>query len=250
MTSQSDYIVTASGVIVWKTPEVHPLLKHTDTSHPDFLGKADELFSKGKAKGLPRICSENSEDACTWHYWSPLLHDEQKKTLVLTRLLREALPKDVSSQIFEAVPSAEVQFWPKLNPPASRSQKEGPSEPDVMIILGRRAMVLVEAKYQSPVSESTKYDRERDQVIRLLDVGSWHARQKNCDRIYVIVLQYGDHQTNAEEIVNRYAGKPEAIRRALDYRCDLTMADFRQLSRSVAFVRWPDPLDMRKVLES
>ena len=70
--SVCNYVVTESGVVVWKTPEAHPLLKHTDTCHPDFLRKAEELFSKGKAKGLPRICSQNSEDACTWYYFSPL----------------------------------------------------------------------------------------------------------------------------------------------------------------------------------
>ena len=119
-----------------------------------------------------------------------------------------------------------------------------------MITVGQQAVVLVEAKYGSDVSGRTTYDSERDQVIRLLDVGSWYAKQEKYDRSYVIVLQYGDHQTNAEEIVGRYLGKPEAIRQALSYRGDLTMADCRQLSRSVAFARWPDPLDMRTVLES
>ncbi len=250
MTSLGDYVVTTSGVMVWKTPEAHPLLKHTDTAHPEFLSKVAESFPKGKQKGLPKLCSENSEDACTWHYWSPLLHDEAKKTLMLTRLLREAFAGEVHSQVFEGVPSAKVRFWPKLNPPPSRPQREGASEPDVMITVGRQAVVLVEAKYRSPVSECTTYDAERDQVIRLLDVGSWYSKQQNCDRSYVIVLQYSEHQTNAEEVVGRYASRPESIRRALSYRRDLTMADCRQLSRSVAFVRWPDPFDMRKVLES
>ena len=67
-----DFVVSESGVIVWKTPEAHPLLKDTGTCHPDFRRKAEELFSKGKVRGLPRICSQNSEDACTWHYFSPL----------------------------------------------------------------------------------------------------------------------------------------------------------------------------------
>ena len=116
--------------------------------------------------------------------------------------------------------------------------------------------MLIEAKYKSGASEGTKYDVERDQLIRLLDVGSWYASPENPQNdsgghvpSYVIVLQYGDASINAEEVVSRYAGRPEAIQRALPYRTDLTTEDFRRLSRSVAFVRWPDPLDWRKVLE-
>ena len=56
------------------------------------------------------------------------------------------------------------------------------------------------------------------------------------------VLQYGDAQINAEKIVNRYAGQPEAIQKALPYRDDLTEADYNQLASALAFVRWPDPL--------
>jgi hypothetical protein len=108
----------------------------------------------------------------------------------------------------------------------------------------------VEAKYQSGVSKDTKYDETRDQVIRLIDIGSWYARQENLrdqdtDRYnsYVVVLQYGDAQINAEEVVDRYKGKPEAIEKALPYRSDLTATDYQRLCRSVAFVRWPDPLN-------
>jgi hypothetical protein len=168
----SDCVVSQSGVIVCKRPEAHPLLKGTDTKHTDFLKKAAECYSGGIPKGLPRICSENSEDACTWHYFSPLLHDEAERTRVLTQLLRDAFVDTIPTQVLEAVPSAELQFWPKLRPPPSRPQREGPSEPDVLIKLGREALVLLEAKYRSKVSERTSYDSERDQVIRLLDVGS------------------------------------------------------------------------------
>ena len=238
------YIVSASGVTVWNMPEEHPLLKHTDTKHPYFLNKATEVFPRGTPKGLPIICSENSEDACTWHYFSPLLSDESRRTEVLTRLLRDAFADGVPSSVFEAVISAELRFWPKLTPPPSRPNKEGPSESDVLFEIGRQALVLVEAKYKSPVSKSTKYDSARDQVIRLLDVGSYYAEQTQVDSCFVIVLQYGNHSINAEEIVSRYRGRPESIQRAIaHYRTDLTASDYPQMSRSVAFIQWADPMD-------
>ena len=245
-----DYVVSDSGVKVWTKPEAHPLLRHADTTHPSLRDKLAKTYSGGRVRGLPIILSENSEDACTWYYFSPLLRDCAGRIRVLERLIRQSFPETASPQVLDAVPFAELIFWPKLSPPPSRPQKEGASEPDVLIRLGNKGVVLVEAKYRSGVSECTKYDETRDQVIRLIDVGSWYAGQKDLrdqdtghHNSYVVVVQYGDAQTNAEEVVDRYRGKPEAIERALWYRSDLTDADYQRLGRSVAFVRWPAPLN-------
>ena len=198
----ADHVVTSSGVRVYKTPEAHPLLRHTDTTHPWFLDKFAETYSRGRVGGLPRILSENSEDARTWYYFSPLLSDREGRTKVLDRLIRQSFPDAVSTRVQDAIPSAEVALWPKLSPPPSRPQREGPSEPDVLIRLGEVGLVLVEAKFRSDVSERTTYDDTRDQVIRLMDVGSWHsvrgdAREQNegQSNCFVVVLQYGDAQT-------------------------------------------------------
>ena len=244
-----DYILSDTGVKVWRTPDTHPLLRHTYTTHPWLLNKLSETYSRGKVRGLSRILSENSEDARTWHYFSPLLRDGGERTQVLERLLTLSFPEAISPQLMDAIPSAELILWPKLSPPPSRPQKEGASEPDILIRLGNQGLVLVEAKCRSNVSEQTKYDETRDQVIRLIDVGSWQVRQENLrdqetghHNSYVIVLQYGDADINAQELVDRYAGNPGAIEKALSYRSDLTEADYQRLGRSVAFVRWPDPM--------
>ena len=90
------YVLSDSGVRVWTAPEAHPLLRHTDTAHPAFREKLAETYSRGKVKGLPRVLSENSEDACTWYYFSPLLHDESGKARVLTNLLTQSFPMTFS----------------------------------------------------------------------------------------------------------------------------------------------------------
>ncbi len=241
----SDFVISDSGVKDWTTPENHPLLQHTDTTHPAFLDKLAETYSRGKVKGLPRICSVNSEDARTWHYFSPLLFDAERKNTILTHLLSQAFPQMVPDSGLENVSCSDLKFWQKIEPPPSRLRyiREGASEPDLLIELSERTVVLLEAKFRSGVSKKTTKDKARDQVIRLIDVGSWYAKKHGHDCSYVIVLQYGSDQTNAEEVVNRYAGNPEAIQRALSYRSDLTEMDYQQLSRSVVFVRWPDPLD-------
>lgn len=239
----TNYLVSTSRARVWRRPEDHPLLKHTDTAHPALRGKLEEdTFPPRVAEGLPKILSENSEDARTWYYFSPLLNDEPQRTRVLTLLLRQSFAYALPPQAFKEIPRARLEFWPKLPPPPSRLHREGESEPDLLIKLGESAVVLVEAKCMSGVSEFTTYDRKRDQVIRLLDVGSWYARQEGYDCSCLLVLQYGHVQINAEKIINRYAGNPEAIRKALPYREELSDDDFAHLSRGLAFVRWPDPM--------
>ena len=71
-----DYVVSDSGVRVWKTPEAHLLLRHTDTTHPSLRDKLAETCSRGRVSGLPRVLSENSEDARTWHYFGSLLQED------------------------------------------------------------------------------------------------------------------------------------------------------------------------------
>lgn len=238
----SEFVVSASRAKVWKRPEDHPLLRHTDTTHPAFQGKLAERFPPSIAEGLPKVLSENSEDARTWYYFSPLLNDERQRTRVLTQLIRQSFFSAVPPQVFKDIPLATLQFWPQLSPPPSRPKVEEMSEPDLMIKLGQSAVIFVVARSQSGVSEFTTFDRNRDQVIRLIDAGSWYARQEGYDCSCVLVLQYGDAQINAEKIVNRYAGQPKAIAKALPYREDLSKDDFSQLARSLAYVRWPDPL--------
>ena len=201
-----------------------------------------ETFPPKIAEGLPKILSENSEDARTWYYFSPLVNDEPQRTRVLTLLLRQAFADALPPHAYKAIPSAKLEFWPKLPPPSTRPKTEGESEPDLLIRLGESALVLVEARCQSGVSEFSTFDRKRDQVIRLIDAGSWYARQEGYDCSCVLVLQYGDALINAAKIVNRYARHPEAIQKALPYRDDLSEDDFDQLARGLAFVRWPDPL--------
>ena len=236
----NDFLLSDTGIKVWRTPDCHPLLRSTNLAHTAFRAKLSETYSRGKVRGLPRILSRNSEDALTWFTFSPLITDVDRRYEVVGNLFEVAFPESDSGKVGTATHSAEMVFWPKLRPPPSRTVREGSSEPDIMIILGR-ALILVEAKYKSGISTNTTYDSTRDQVIRLVDVGSWHTKQKGLDDTYVVVLQYGDEATNAEEITAKYRFNPDAIRCALHYRDDLTESDFQRLASSISFVRWPDP---------
>jgi len=73
--NQERFLYSKTGVKVYLKPEYCPALGETNLSHPDFVRKAKEVFGQryGNIEGLPRICSENSEDAQTWIHFSPLL---------------------------------------------------------------------------------------------------------------------------------------------------------------------------------
>ena len=239
----AEFILSDSGGKVYTSPQFHPLLKQTDLEHDDVSRKLRrDVYRRGIVKGMSYLNSENSEDACTWFYFSSWLRDKKRRRRELQSLLKKAFPS-IDNKILNRSGDAEISFWPKLSPPPTRPWpiREGPSEPDLMVELGKEALVLVEAKYKSGISSKTTYDPRRDQIIRLIDVGSWHARSKGVGQIYVIALQYGVGHRNVEEFVRRYAGKPDAIKEALPYRTDLKKKDFENLSRSVAFVRCPDP---------
>lgn len=238
----SEFIVGPSNARVWKRPEDHPLLRETDTTHAALQAKLAERLSPRIAEGLPKILSEHSEDARTWYYFSPLLNDEPQRTRVLTNVVRQAFFGAVPPQVFKDIPGAVIEFWPRLPTPPIRPKAEPDAEPDLMIKLGQSAVIFVEAICQAGVSEFTNFDRGRDQVIRLVDTGSWYARDQGYDCCCVLVLQYGDAQTNAEKIVGRYAGQPKAIQKALPYRDDLAPADLEKLADAIAYLRWPDPL--------
>jgi len=254
--SADDFVASTGGVAVWRVPEAHPLLSRTDTSHPDLVRKAAEVFGSGPVKGLPRICSENSEDAATWFYFSPLLDDPRRKAWVLSRLLREACPREVDREVLNNLTQSQLHFWQGrdrgdyvLEVPPGLGAREGRTEVDVIVTIGDHALVFIEAKYRSGLSESTTYSPDRDQVIRNLDIGSWYARGR-FKHFYLVLLQYGDHPTNIETVVERYLRQPESIRRQLAHRDDLADDDLQRLSCSLGFVRWPDPLAWREVLMS
>jgi hypothetical protein len=80
-----------------------------------------------------------------------------------------------------------------------------------------------------------------------MDVGSWFAKER-CERFYFLIVQYGDHPSNAKDMVNHYLSCPDRIREKLPYRSDLTLQDLSVLSRSIGFVRWPDPMGWSHIL--
>jgi len=223
----NNYVISDSGVKVWRSPQFHPMLMHTNLQHPDFLRKAAETYPKGLVRGLPKICSENSEDARTWLLFSPLLEDRERREMVLGRLLSHAFPLEMATSGFRGLAGADLYFWHgketrdlELVAPGSLPFRQGLTEVDAIVTVSNELLLFVEAKYHSGVSSGVRHSSEWNQVIRNIDTGSWFARG-HFARFYFILLQYGDYSTSAESVVLRYKDRPTVLRKALAHREDL-----------------------------
>ena len=109
--NQERFLYSKTGVKVYLKPEYHPALKGTNLSHPDFVRKAKELFGDKheKASGLPKICSENSEDAQTWMHLSPLLSiSPQKRGNWLEAFLEKSLKRKAKHDLINMLPKAKL----------------------------------------------------------------------------------------------------------------------------------------------
>lgn len=250
MNDNGSFVTSDSGIVVWKSPKVHPLLSKTNINHPDFVRKTGEVFTRGRVRGLSRICSENSEDARTWLTFSPLLEDATLKVGNLKNLLIRSFPGAIEPETLQHLRQATLFFWhgkktPNmvLAPPSYLPFKQGLTEVDLIVTLESRIVVFIEAKYKSDVTPGVKNAPLWDQVIRNVDVGSWFALEHHFDRFYFILLQYGDHPSNAESVLLNYRDKPEVVKEALEHRKDLNDRQIEVLARSMAFARQSDPME-------
>lgn len=236
-----EWVLSKSGVKVYRKPKYHPQLKDTDLAHPDFIRKSKEVFPNGKAKGLPKICSENSEDAKTWHFFSPLIKaSPQDKERWLQNFLTRSLD-NFSLKNDENLGKSDILPWrgkeaePYYNPPPNLPYKEGKTEVDVTIKIPNEAIVFVEAKYKSSVSKRTKHDPDRDQIIRNIDIGTFYASNENLGFYFILLTEELDHKS--KKIYNYYKKDPQNIINKLQHRTDLKN-DPSQFDKILGHITW------------
>lgn len=247
---EEKFIISKSDVRVYTRPEYHPFLKGTDLTHKDFLRKMKKVFPNNIANGLPRICSDNSEDARTWYYFSPLLKapwNVKKKWLV--EFLETALQRRLNIELIKHLGSMELLFWrgreekPYYEPPPSLGVPEGRTEVDLSIRVPPYTMIFVEAKYKSEISFDTKHSVDRDQIIRNIDVGTHFAKKNNFQEFYFILLASPEN-TKSTERLYLYKKNPEKILSALPHRTDLCET-LKELTKRLGYLTWdqlPTPI--------
>ena len=148
------------------------------------ISKYDNQFSNMRTDKLNRMCSENSEDVLTWNVFKSLSQIDSK--LWLPNIFSKAFNVDFSYDTL-----IKINLWEEVKPPSSISEfhKEGDSEIDI-IIESEKFVWFIEAKYKSDISMDTTYNKNRDQLLRNIDVGSYYSG----DRDFYFSLLYFDEE--------------------------------------------------------
>jgi len=232
-----------TGVKVYLTPEYNPILKETNLSHPDIVRKAKECFGKeyGTVGGLPKICSENSEDAQTWGHFSPLLSMSPKKRGDwLTAFFEMSLGRSPNEDLVKALMKAELMFWrgrkeePVYSPPPNLGFPEGNTEVD-LTILAEKMIIFVEAKYHSEIETRTTYCPDRDQIIRNIDVGTYYAWDKELD--FYLILLASPNCVESIKCLRNYQVTPQNIVDGLPHRTDIPNK-LVQIAENLGLITW------------
>lgn len=241
--NDKEFVLSKKGVRVYLKPELHPALKGIDISHQDFRRKSREVFGKRHPDvcGLPKVCSENSEDALTWARFSPILSMPTKeKERVLQSFLETALKRQLDADLVGTLGRAELLFWrgkkekPFYSPPQTLKYKEANTEVDLTIML-EKSVIFVEAKYHSEISMNTTYCKDRDQVIRNIDVGTYYAWNRRLE-FYFLLLTTSETGKSVDKL-NYYRKNPGIIGKKLPHRTDIS-ANSGRIAEGLGWTTW------------
>lgn len=162
------------------------------------VDRYDPVFADMRASKIKHLHSANSEDAVTWNVFRSLR--QIKPEVWLPRLWQEAFPSVPCPSDLQAV----VRLWESVPPPLGllAGGDEGDSEIDV-VIEAPTWVWFIEAKYGSDISTGTTTRPERDQLLRNIDVGSYHAGV--CEFFFSLLI-WSDGRS------------PEGVKRLREYR--------------------------------
>jgi len=102
--------------------------------------------------------------------------------IVLKELLKRIIGKEIDQKNFSNV---KYHFWRKF--PAPKGLKEGFTEVDTVIEF-QDNVIFIESKYLSEESKGTTYEKDRNQLIRNLDIANIYSKKYQIKNFYVIYL--------------------------------------------------------------
>lgn len=233
---------------------------------PNHVLWPDEL----KAKGLPATQLErikfhpDSEDMLTWNLFATL---KRCQSDWLRLWLRTCFAVTLSLPRFD---DAKIHLWPGYSPPpewgtwlreryrqspipmfrawaSKKGQMEGATEIDVAIE-SDEALIFVEAKYLSDISDHVTYDLWRDQIVRCVDVGSYHAG-KHAFFFILLTPRWPDKYAQNSRLyhykLREYQQNPDALRTKLPHRVTgENPIDFELMSQRIAQAYWNDLINL------
>ena len=148
------------------------------------LDKYDPILQSMRSKKTEHLRSENSEDAITWNvfkslqqinpvYWYP--------ELISKGMNHTRFPLNKQIHANQVPNKLQIKLWQSIKPPEAllkQGTAEGTTEVDVVIEC-EEFVWFIEAKYKSDISTGTTHDKERNQILRNIDVGSNYAEGRD-----------------------------------------------------------------------
>lgn len=203
------------------------------------VDRYDNVFATMRGEKINHLRSENSEDVLTWNVFRSL--HKINPGLWLPTLFAQAFRTSLPEQSTVVT----LELWPTLSPPPAlrlHQKDEGDSEIDVRIET-ERLVCFIEAKYKGDISTRTKNNPDRDQILRNLDLGSWHAGCR--DFFFALLVMDEAHSAAGLAAVKRFKESPDAVLGRLPHRYDGL-----QNLRGIGHVTWHDMAGILRQCES
>lgn len=223
----------------------------------DKLEEECKRFGKRKIKRI--YYSQDSEDRLLWNMFSPIPESKE----VVNEILKASGLSSFSDKLGSVL---KFKFWygrverilfpPKTHDKWLRNylltsnlpiwekraknprQLEGPTEPDLILDCEKGA-IFIEAKLWSDISCSTTYGVLRDQISRIIDVGTYWCQENNKEFIFILLALEYNYLAKFRYysfVLNEYRSNPdEAVKLRLPYRGDLMGG---KLASRIGFLSW------------
>lgn len=186
-------------------------------------------FKHWRGLKLEHLKSKNSEDAMTWNVFRSLKQIDPKSWLP------NIFSKSFQMNFEYTVDFIDIDLWRRLNPPTNYDTAEGSSEIDIIIETDDFVWIL-EAKYKSDISIRTTNNKNRNQVIRNIDVGLDYANEK--DFYFSLLILDEKHSPTGVLVTTEYKQSINRIMYDLQHRN-------HELSklRGIGILTWGDFLE-------
>ena len=134
------------------------------------IDRYDPVFASMRASKRRRLHSVNSEDAVTWNVFRSLRQIDS--TVWLPELFGAAFPNLPAPHASHAV----VTLWKAVAPPPSFTGELEEGESEIDVVIETPAWVwFIETMSRGDGGSNAPSKRDRSQVLRDLDVGSYYA---------------------------------------------------------------------------
>jgi hypothetical protein len=177
------------------------------------IDRYDPVFTDMRASKLKHLRSANSEDAVTWNVFRSLRQIAPEAWL--PELMQRTTPPIPCPPDLKAV----VRLWESIPPPLGllAGGDEGTSEIDI-VIEASTWVWFIEAKYRSDISTGTTTRPDRDQVLRNLDVGTYHAGVRQF--YFSLLISSEKHSPEGVKRTREYANLSVPRAKLLGHRPD------------------------------